>query len=38
MVLSILKITLCFLRAHMNIIGKKRGRKQKIQRSILQSV
>lgn len=26
-VLSILKITLCFLRAHMNIIGKKRGRK-----------
>ena len=37
MVLSILKITLCFLRAHMNIIENTPGGKLKIQHSILQS-
>ena len=34
MVLSILKITLCFLRAHINIIGKTCVRKQKIRHTL----
>ena len=36
MVLSILKITLCFLRAHINIIGKTCVRKQKIRHRLFQ--